>query len=93
MGNQIIRLEDEADLLVPIVVPIGILEGGGVGPIDQEGPFVMDIQTPDDVEEGRLPAAAGSKDHVETGRPKSQVDGIEGFEIPLVDLVAFRNAF
>ena len=62
LGQQMVELEDEADVTVAEVRQRLVLEAADVGALDDDGPAVGAVERADDVQQGRL-AGTGRADN------------------------------
>ena len=78
MGNQIVTLENEADgvVAVGIPIPVGILPGGDA--VDDQIAAVISIQTAHHIQQRGLAGAAGAQNGNKFIVPEVQADPIQG---------------
>jgi len=62
MRNQIVALKHKADGVVSVSVPAIVVKVGGVSAFDRHITAVVPVKAADNVQAGRLAAAAHSKD-------------------------------
>jgi hypothetical protein len=78
MGNQIVALEDEADGVVPVGIPVPVAVFFSGNSVDDQITAVIAIQTADDIQQRGLTGAAGAENRNKFIVPKIQTDAIKG---------------
>jgi hypothetical protein len=93
MGDQVVALEDKADGVVPVVVPIGILVVTGGDTVDDQIAFCVSVQSTDDVEHGGLAGTALAQNGNELVFPEIDADSLKGILPQISGNIGFDNIF
>ena len=75
--NEVVALEDEADSVVTVHVPVSVLVGLGASAVDDEIAVGVAVQTAHDVEHGGLSTAGGAEDGNELTVTEGDVHALE----------------
>ena len=91
VGDQVVALEDEADgvVAVGIPVPVGIVLGRNA--VDDEIAAVIAVQTADDVQKRGLTGAGGAQDGYEFVVPEGQAHPVQGHLDKIAGLILLAD--
>ena len=76
MRDEIVALEDEADAVVAVSVPVAVFEIFGGDAVDDEVAGGVFVEATDDIEQSGLAGAGGAEDAGKFAIAKSQRDAI-----------------
>ena len=82
-GDQVERLEDEADLLVPDHRQLVVIELADIGAVEEVAACRRHVQATDDVHESGLARAAGAHDGDELAFADMHVDTAQRLDVDL----------
>ena len=80
VGDQVVALEHEPHRVVPVGVPVPVLEGFGGAPVDDQVAVGVLVQAADDVQQGGLAAARRAQDGHELRAPELDADPFQGVD-------------
>ncbi|MNI92283.1 hypothetical protein D3C73_1500560 [compost metagenome] len=93
MGDQVVALEDKADAVVAVRIPVAVLVVLRGRSVDNQVAAVVLVEPPDDVQAGGFARAARSQNRHEFVRAKPQVDAVQRLLGKASGGVAFGNGF
>ena len=93
MRDQVIALEDEADRMVAVGIPVAVFVILGRAAIDHKVAFGVLVETTNDVEHRGFTAAGGTEDRDKFVFPKLQIDPLEGMDGSVASGVVLFDLF
>ena len=75
--DQVIALEDKADRMIPIGIPVAVTVAAGGNPADGHLARIIAVQAADNIEQGCLARSAGAENRDKLILPKGQRDTVQ----------------
>ena len=91
MRDEVVALEDEADAVVAVGIPIGIFVLAGGNAIDHDVTGIGVVQTAQDIEQGSLAGTAGAQHRNEFAVAECKRHAIEGGLLEVRNLIRLAD--